>query len=93
MNSIQKKQRVVRCAGQCQAPEWWATLPEGERAVIKAMADMLRSAKQSGLKEVALAAAKWESGIGFYVKLRLMNERRRPTPSQGWIKVEGRKCD
>jgi hypothetical protein len=56
--------------------DWWGALPEGERRLIVAIAQMLRSAKRSESREVARAARKWESGIGFFIKARLMNARR-----------------
>jgi hypothetical protein len=55
-------------------PEWWAAIPEGEKALLHAIARMLRSAKRSELQEVARAAAKWERGIGCFVKVRLKHQ-------------------
>ena len=73
MNSIRKKANGVlqRAAG---VPVWWATVPAGERTLIHAIARMLRSAKRSELQEVARAAAKWERGIGCFIKVRLITE-------------------
>jgi len=60
-----------------EIPEWWATIPEGEKMLLHAIARLLRSAKRSQLQEVARAAAKWERGIGCFVKVRLMWEKRK----------------
>ncbi len=57
-------------------PEWWRGVPEGERALIQSLAGLLRSAKRSQVREVAQAARKWERGLGCFIKVRLMNERR-----------------
>ena len=57
-----------------EIPEWWAAIPEGEKALLHAIARMLRSAKRSELQEVARAAAKWERGIGCFIKVRLKAE-------------------
>ena len=64
--------RITRLA----VPEWWTALPEGEKTLLRAIGRMLRSAKRSRLPEVARAAAKWERGIGCFVKVRLMHARR-----------------
>jgi hypothetical protein len=64
-------------AGGADDREWWTRLPGGERALIRAVVWMLRGAKQSQIREVAQAAAKWERGIGFFIKVRLMGEKRR----------------
>ena len=52
-------------------------VPAGERALLRAIARLLRSAKCSQLPEVARAAAKWERGIGCFVKVRLIGEKQR----------------
>ena len=77
-------------------PEWWAAVPEGEKTLLHTIARMLRSAKRSELQEVARAAAKWERGIGCFVKVRLITEylRRRKRKWQfvdsGWVRIEGK---
>jgi hypothetical protein len=58
-------------------PDWWTAVPKGERALLQAIARILRSAKRSHLPEVARAAAKWERGIGCFVKVRLIREKQR----------------
>ncbi len=58
-----------------QVPEWWAMVPEGERALLRAVAETLRIAKRSRSREVARAAVKWERRIGCFVKVRLIRER------------------
>ena len=54
---------------------WWEALAPGERKLICDLMRMLRGAKQSELRDVAIAAAKWERGIGCFIKVRLMNDR------------------
>jgi hypothetical protein len=72
-------------------PEWWAVLPEGEKALLGAVARMLRSAKRSQLQEVARAAAKWERGLGCFIKVRLMNARPKQRAVESrWLRVEGK---
>lgn len=56
-----------------QPQEWWGSLSNGERRLIWSVMKLLRGAKRSDVEEVARAAAKWESGIGCFIKLRLMN--------------------
>jgi hypothetical protein len=91
MNSIEEKQKAesrpvlhsVTAEGGKQkwsitaAPDWWTAVPKGERALLHAIARMLRSAKRSHLPEVARAAAKWERSIGCFVKVRLIEEKRK----------------
>ena len=73
-----------------EIPEWWATIPEGEKALLHAIARMLRSAKHSHWQEVARAAAKWERAIGCFIKVRLMHERRpRRLVDSGWVRIDG----
>jgi hypothetical protein len=66
--------RDARAEGR---PDWWTALPQGERVLIRSIARMLKGAKRSQVREVARAAAKWESGIGFFIKVRLINSRHR----------------
>ena len=77
-------------------PEWWAAVPEGEKTLLHTIARMLRSAKRSELHEVARAAAKWERGIGCFVKMRLIAECRRKKRKwqfvdSGWVRIQGKK--
>jgi hypothetical protein len=58
-------------------PDWWTAVPKAERALLHAIARMLRTARRSHSPEVALAAAKWERGIGCFVKVRLICEKQR----------------
>jgi hypothetical protein len=69
--------------------ELWAGLSEGERRLIASVMGMLKGARCSQIREVARAAAKWETGIGFFIKVRLMNEPRKRVGG-GWVKVEGK---
>ena len=76
-------------------PEWWAAVPEGEKTLLHTIARMLRSAKHSELNEVARAAAKWERGIGCFVKMRLIAECRRKNRKwqfvdSGWVRIRGK---
>jgi hypothetical protein len=57
-----------------QPQEWWAGLSQGERHLIWSVMKLLRGAKRSEVEEVARAAAKWESGIGCFIKVRLMGQ-------------------
>ena len=54
------------------APECWDNLPVGERDLIWAILRLLRSAKRSRVREAAIAAAKWETSLTFFIKLRLI---------------------
>ena len=53
--------------------ELWANLSGGERRLICSIMRMLKSAKRSHIREVARAAAKWEAGIGCFIKVRLIH--------------------
>jgi len=64
-------------SGISAAPDWWMAVPAGERALLHAIARMLRSAKRSQLQEVARAAAKWERGLGCFIKVRLIGEKQK----------------
>ncbi len=57
--------------------EWWESLTLGERKLICSLMRMLRGAKQSELRDVAIAAAKWERGIGCFIKVRLIGQAAR----------------
>ena len=74
--------------------EWWTRLPGGERALIRVVVRMLRSAKRSQVREVARAAVKWERGIGCFIKVLLIGENQRARSRQSvesrWLRVEGR---
>lgn len=76
MISILKKAEV-RSQPAAEIPEWWAVVPAGERALLQAIARMLRNAKRSPWLEVARAAAKWERGIGCFIKVRLIAEKQK----------------
>lgn len=58
-------------------PRWWSAVPKGERALLRAVAHMLRSAKRSERRDVARAAVKWERGLGCFIRVRLMNAQRK----------------
>jgi hypothetical protein len=60
---------------QSSSAEMWATLSTGERRLITALIRMLRAAKNSQIHDVARAAAKWESGITCFIKVRLINQK------------------
>jgi hypothetical protein len=70
--------------GITAVPDWWTAVPKGERALLHAIARMLRSAKRSQLPEVARAAAKWERGIGCFIKVRLIGEKQKESRKQKW---------
>src|SRR5271165_6708106 len=55
----------------------WSNLPSGEKHFIRALIGMIRSAKHSQVTEVARAARKWETGLTFFFKVRLRNQRPR----------------
>jgi hypothetical protein len=55
--------------------EWWTTLSTGEKDLIRALMRMVQGAKHSEIVEVARAARKWESGLTFFFKLRLKNQK------------------
>lgn len=60
---------------QAQVPQWWAVVPDGEKAVIRGLIRMLRGARRSQVPGVAQAARRWESGLVCFIKARLMNRR------------------
>jgi hypothetical protein len=96
-----KNAELERLPAVAAVPEWWATIPEGEKSLLHAIARMLRSAKRSELHEVARAAAKWERGIGCFIKVRLIGERRKAESRKrkwqlvdsGWVRIAGRKAE
>jgi hypothetical protein len=52
---------------------------------------MLRGARRSHIADVARAAAKWESGIACFIKVRLTHQRPRRIPRHtGYIEVDAR---
>jgi hypothetical protein len=57
--------------------QWWTSLSSGEKDLIRALMRMVQSAKHSEVIEVARAARKWESGLTFFFKVRLKNQRPR----------------
>ena len=61
--------------------EWWTSLSNGEKNLIRTLMRMVQSAKHSEVIEVARAARKWESGLTFFFKVRLKNQRPRLTGS------------
>ena len=72
MQKAKGRMRTGTAASGRRVPEWWAAIPEGEKTLLHTIARMLRSAKRSELQEVARAAAKWERGIGCFIKVRLI---------------------
>ena len=86
---INKEVRIRRA--KPEIPEWWVAVPQGEKALLHEVARVLRSAKHSQWEEVARAAAKWESGISFFIKVRLMNRKpRRLLADTGLVRVESK---
>ncbi|MDR3458067.1 MAG: hypothetical protein P4N60_11515 [Verrucomicrobiae bacterium] len=71
-----KSEEIRSGKPEVQRLEWWEVLTPGERKLICSLMRMLRGAKRSQLQEVAMAAAKWERGIGCFIKVRLMNDRK-----------------
>ncbi len=69
-----------------EVQEWWTSLSDGERRLICALMRMLKGARRSRIQEVARAAAKWESGIGCFIKVRLAHER--PASSRSRMRTE-----
>lgn len=57
--------------------QWWTTLSAGEKELIRALMRMVQGAKHSEIVEVSRAARKWESGLSFFFKSRLKNQRSR----------------
>jgi hypothetical protein len=55
--------------------QWWTTLSSGEKDLISALMRMVQGAKHSEIIEVSRAARKWESGLTFFFKSRLKNQR------------------
>ena len=58
-----------------EVQQWWTSLPSGERRLLCALMRLLKSARRSQINDVARAAAKWESGLAFFIKIRLMHQR------------------
>jgi len=71
--------------------EWWKTLSQGERRLICSLMGLLRGAKRCQVAEVARAAAKWERGIGCFIKVRLMGQAARATASRSGKRVNGQR--
>lgn len=57
--------------------QWWTTLPNGEKDLIRSLMRMVQSAKHSEIVEVSRAARKWERGLCFFFKVRLKNQKTR----------------
>ena len=57
--------------------QWWTTLSGGEKDLIRALMRMVQGAKHSEIVEVSRAARKWESGLSFFFKSRLKNQKSR----------------
>ena len=57
--------------------QWWTTLSSGEKDLIRALMRMVQGAKRSEIVEVSRAARKWESGLSFFFKSRLKNQKTR----------------
>jgi len=92
MISIWKSKEVRIRRAKPEIPEWWVAVPQGEKALLHEVTRLLRSAKHSQWEEVARAAAKWESGISFFIKVRLMNRKpRRLLADTGWLRVPGKR--
>ena len=70
-----------------EVQQWWASLSSGERRLICAVMRLLKSARRSQINEVARAAAKWESGIGLFIKVRLMHQRPRRLVTQRTLRI------
>jgi hypothetical protein len=60
---------------QCEIRQAWTALSRGERWVISAIMRVLKDGKASQSSEVAQAARRWEQGISFFIKVRLMRYR------------------
>jgi len=59
--------------------DWWAVVPDAEKAVIRGLIRSARGLKRSPSWQVAQAARKWERSITCFIKFRLMGE----TPRKG----------
>ena len=76
MNAGSRIERNGAGGAAVTAPEWWLAVPPGERAVICAIMRMLRVIKHSQDTGAARAAAKWERGLGCFMKMRLRRGER-----------------
>jgi len=59
------------------APDWWLAVPAEEQMVLREVMRMVRGLKRSSVPQVARAARTWESGFGFFIRVRLQNAKRR----------------
>src|SRR4051812_45390494 len=73
--------------GTGHVEQWWSSLNNGEKELIRGVMRMLRSAKQSQIEEVARAAQKWEIGIGCFIKVRLKHQRPTRRAAQRWAPI------
>lgn len=71
--SMKLKNEIRNQKPEAGNSEWWESLTSGEQKLICSLMRMLRGAKRSQLADVARAAAKWERGIGCFIKVRLMS--------------------
>jgi len=62
-------------AGQARQPAWWASVPAGEKYVLRLIVDHLRKAKAD--PTMAAAAAKWETRLICFIKFRLIGQAAR----------------
>jgi len=74
---LRDRRSEVRRRRSEEIPEWWTAVPAGERTVLRTLARTLRIAKRSPVNGVARAAAKWERCLGCFIRVRLMNQKRK----------------
>jgi hypothetical protein len=98
-NEMQKsevKNHMTPChspkSGVVRKLEWWEVLTPGERKVICSVMRMLRGARRSRLPDVVVAAAKWECGIGNFIKVRLISACRARQLAKALDRAQRRIC-
>ena len=70
------KGKVIMNTNQESNDQWWSSLPQGEKAVLRSVMDALKGARGCQVVEVARAARKWTPTIGCFIKVRLMHRRK-----------------
>jgi hypothetical protein len=87
-----------------EAQHWWSNLSTGERRLICAVINMLNGPRlcrrpaaetfnrrnRTPLKDLIRATSNWESGIGCFLKLRIIHQRPFRLAPSPWLRIEGK---
>jgi hypothetical protein len=65
-----------------QSPEWWVTLPETEKTVLRTFMHSIRAMEECTSPQIASAARKWDATLSCFIKTRLINRKVRLSRAQ-----------